>query len=95
MTDNEFQAWIKDVDQKIIAAHDTHIDRSPDWGRWEDEPLRGYLLRLVSQAIWQAGSAVDVVGFHIRDGLWRVSDRILDIAHPMPEPTEIDIAADQ
>lgn len=66
------------------------VDNKPDWGRWEDEDVPRYLVRLVSQVIWQAGVGIDLFGAALRDIFWELADRILDAAYPQ-QPVEIDL----
>jgi hypothetical protein len=72
---------------------DDPYDTKPDWTRWEDETLRGYLLRLISQAVWVAGDAAVLAGDRLRVKLWHWSDLILDYAYPQQPPVEIDLGA--
>lgn len=66
------------------------LDSAPDWEPWEDEDTHHYLIRVLSQAVWQAGAAVDRFGAELRDQLWRLADRMLNAAYP-PEPVEVDL----
>jgi hypothetical protein len=64
---------------------------SPDWTRWQDEPARGYAIRLVSQVVFAAGEIIDNVGANVRDRLWGWADELLEVAHPTQPPIEFDI----
>jgi hypothetical protein len=79
-----------------LADQINNIQTEPDWTPWEDETVDGYLLRLISQSVWQAGEYAEQIDQDGRRGpLWKLADAILDYAYPPQEPTEIDIAADQ
>jgi hypothetical protein len=63
----------------------------PDWTRWQDEPARGYAIRVVSQVIFAAGELTDHAGAKLRDRLWAWADDLMEVAHPTQEPVEFDI----
>lgn len=72
------------------------LNTEPDWTPWEDETVNGYMARLISQSLWQAGEYANKTGDEDHGTrLWRLADAVLDYAYPPPPPTEIDLAADQ
>jgi hypothetical protein len=68
------------------------LDTGPDWTRWQDEDRGPYLIRLASQVVFAAGTAVDKGGAVTRDRLWEWADRMLEIAHPTLPPVDIDLS---
>ena len=70
----------------------TDLDTAPDWGPWEDEDTHHYLIRVLSQAVWETGTVVDRCGANLRDQLWRAADWMLNTVYPQMEPVEIDLA---
>lgn len=67
------------------------LDNNPDWTRWQDEDRGPYLIRVASQVVFAAGTAVDKVGAVVRDRLWGWADSMLEVAHPTLPPVEFDL----
>lgn len=67
----------------------------PDWTRWQDEDLSPYLIRVASQVVFAAGTAVDKAGSVARDKLWDWADSMLELAHPTLPPVDIDFGPEE